>query len=145
MKKAILSLILAFSLCAGMDSCVGSKVVFVPSYDATVVTQLENVVQKTETMYLTMKDAPNKSYNNYLTQYTDILGTLYSLKSKEELRPKSKAIVTIADNALTHFEKYMNEHKAKGNISAGEIQVYLDYMRSWFHPWLVAEKSLNKS
>lgn len=141
LKKLFLLLFMSTALSMSMDSC---TVTFVPGYDAGVIQQVTDGAQMTDALYLKMIASPNRDYTKFAADYAAVAAEINSIVLKEEVRPKGKQILQIAQILQEHFLKYEADHRARGRLTSGELQVYNDYLKAFWKPLLVAEMSLNK-
>lgn len=144
LKRILLLALMALTINTSMQSCSGGKFVFVTKYSQPIVDQLNITAEKTSVLYLGIIDAEDKTFAKHEAKYTEVGNLLTDLLAKERSRPKNKAIVYQANTALTLFNKYREEHRAKGTITTSMARVYNSYMRTAYNAWKTSERSLNK-
>lgn len=125
-----------------LNSC---KVTFIPSYDADISKQIENVTKEVDKFYLSMLEITSASNNgrvfsNFAEQYVNIEVELNSLLNKNKIRPLNENSTRICEITVELWIKYKEEHKRDNTLSDGLIKLNRKTFSDLFFAMQVAEK-----
>lgn len=121
---------------------VSCKVSFVPAFNASIVADITEGSKMTDALYLHIEQSPEKNFDLFGEEYIMIETQINSIILKDQARPKSGNILTIANNLKDAFIKYKTEHKGNDIINSAQAKIYNTYLQAFWKPLLVAETSL---
>lgn len=141
-KRAILFLITLTSLLT-FNSC---KVAFMPSYDASILEQIDQTSKSTDKFYLLMLETTKpenegRKFEKFAEQYVDIEVELTSLLNKNNVRPLNSNSVRVCEITLQLWIKYKEEHRKDNTLSNGLIKLNRKTFNDLFFAMQVAEKA----
>lgn len=121
------------------------RVTFVPSYDATISTQIDNTSKQIDQFYLSMLETTTaansgRKYDQFAKDYIAIEVELNSLLNKNKIRPLNENSVRICEITLQLWQKYKAEHKTDNTLSDGLIKLNRVTFSDLFYAMQVAEK-----
>lgn len=135
MKKILFLLIIS----ATVFSC---RVTFAPAKDASMIVNVMDIQDKTNTLYDGIIASTDKSFDTYANEYTSLDRKIDSVVAMNKDRKNAGNIHKQASLLQTHFKRYAADHKNKGTLRDSEARVYRDYLQSFIKPILVSEFSL---
>lgn len=140
-SKRVLVSIFFLSVIA-LNSC---KVTLIPSYDADISKQIENVTKEVDKFYLSMLETTSASNNgrvfsHFAEQYVNIEVELNSLLNKNKIRPLNENSTRICEITVELWIKYKEEHKRDNTLSDGLIKLNRKTFSDLFFAMQVAEK-----
>ena len=125
-----------------LGSC---RVMWLPSYDASISEQVENTSKAVDKLYLLMLETTSaenegRAFSKFAEQYVDIEVELNSLLNKNRIRPLNENSTRICEITLELWTKYKEEHKADNTLGDGQIKLNQMAFRDLFNAMQVAEK-----
>ena len=139
LKRPLLLITLCITLAVSFDSCI---VKFTPTYDAQIHQDASSCAEHMDALYTEMILSTNKNFSSYTEGYANVQAELNALKLKAESRPMGKTLLKILLIIDQNFTKYKTVHQTNGWLTTGELVIYLDYLKSLWHPYLAADNSL---
>ncbi|MEC4004880.1 hypothetical protein OX283_009455 [Flavobacterium sp. SUN052] len=140
MKTKIITLLFLIALL--LNSCISLQLV--PSYSETIEKQIIETQKLNEKMYTEILALPEskRNYENFEKQYIEIESNINSLFFQINNREQNSDFVVMMSELKTNFIQYKEEHKSKGTLKDGEINIYIKYINDFYKPILISEKAL---
>ena len=118
------------------------RVTLAPARDASLIVNVLDIQNSTNTLYSSIISSQNKSFSFYESDYLAIDSKIDSLVSVNKDRKYAQNIYKQAVILQTYFDKYTADHKNRGTLKTSEARVYKDYLQSFIKTILVSELSL---
>lgn len=142
-RRFLSILIILFSIPA-FNSC---SVKLLPSYNANISEQIDNVAKTVDKFYLSMLETTTveneeRSFDKFSEKYVEIEVELNSLLQKNKIRPLNKNSTRICEITLQFWVKYKEEHKAKNTLKDGLILLNRNKFNNLFFAMRVADEGI---